>query len=277
MKSTFRKRRFIAFTLIELLIVIAIIAILAAILFPVFARARENARRSSCQSNLKQIGIGLLQYIQDFDETLPRHAFGPSGDTATSNATNYKWMDAIFPYVKSEQIFNCPSDSNRSAYYQQQTGNYGSYGINAYGVLDHNPTYPNHTPPAGGNGSTTAFDVKASQLANAAGTYWVMENSNGYNGSAGPYGVPWRVGPSIGGSASDLYLADGTSATCGATPVPFPRLCSTPDAWRGGPGARHLETINILYCDGHVKASKILALKRTNGSGYLIDWTIEAD
>src|SRR5205809_4233116 len=64
-----RTRR--AFTLIELLVVIAIIAILAAILFPVFSRARENARRASCQSNLKQIGLGFLQYAQDYDERLP--------------------------------------------------------------------------------------------------------------------------------------------------------------------------------------------------------------
>jgi prepilin-type N-terminal cleavage/methylation domain-containing protein len=72
------------FTLIELLIVIAIIALLAAILFPVFSRARESARRSSCASNLKQIGLGMLQYAQDYDEQLPEDA--PSTIYVTSGA-----------------------------------------------------------------------------------------------------------------------------------------------------------------------------------------------
>ncbi|MBZ0172326.1 MAG: DUF1559 domain-containing protein, partial [Phycisphaerales bacterium] len=66
-----RRSRRLAFTLIELLVVIAIIAILAAILFPVFARAREKARQSSCASNLKQLALGLMQYAQDYDETYP--------------------------------------------------------------------------------------------------------------------------------------------------------------------------------------------------------------
>ena len=96
-----------AFTLIELLVVIAIIAILAAILFPVFARARENARRASCTSNLKQIGLGLLQYTQDYDEFYPRanHPGGAAG-------SGHSWRQMIYPYVKSEQVFACPSNPN---------------------------------------------------------------------------------------------------------------------------------------------------------------------
>ncbi len=101
-----------AFTLIELLVVIAIIAILAAILFPVFARARENARRSSCQSNRKQIGLGVFQYIQDYDEKFPP-AIGLGSATGTQAGGNGRpvgWADASQPYLKSTQIYQCPSE-----------------------------------------------------------------------------------------------------------------------------------------------------------------------
>ena len=103
-----------AFTLIELLVVIAIIAILAAILFPVFARARENARRSSCQSNLKQVGLGVMQYTQDYDERYPPKA----------QADNVRWNQRIQPYVKSTQLFACPSNPSNKTDNVGAIGNY---------------------------------------------------------------------------------------------------------------------------------------------------------
>ena len=112
------------FTLIELLVVIAIIALLAAILFPVFARARENARKSSCQSNLKQIGMGIMQYVQDADESMPiaRSGLNING----TEVAGAPWHAAIFPYVKSVQLFKCPSFSSN-----QMLNNRGSLALPA--------------------------------------------------------------------------------------------------------------------------------------------------
>jgi prepilin-type N-terminal cleavage/methylation domain-containing protein/prepilin-type processing-associated H-X9-DG protein len=117
------------FTLIELLVVIAIIALLAAILFPVFARARENARKSGCLNNMKQLSLGFMQYTQDYDEMMPRTvgALGTGGwtyYTAMASPTTSNVFDVtqgnIFSYVKSTQVYICPSDTvgarNRQSY-----------------------------------------------------------------------------------------------------------------------------------------------------------------
>lgn len=105
------KRKKNGFTLIELLVVIAIIAILAAILFPVFAQAREQARKISCVSNLKQMGIGLLMYAQDYDEQLvPWHSGDVSVGNRDSQGFDLSWDRLIQPYVKNNFVSGCPSD-----------------------------------------------------------------------------------------------------------------------------------------------------------------------
>jgi prepilin-type N-terminal cleavage/methylation domain-containing protein/prepilin-type processing-associated H-X9-DG protein len=104
------KTRKHGFTLIELLVVIAIIAILAAILFPVFARAREKARQTSCLSNLKQIGLAAMMYAQDYDERMVHSFIGQSGQGYTP------WHEALEPYTKNDNIYECPSGTGTISY-----------------------------------------------------------------------------------------------------------------------------------------------------------------
>ncbi|GAB4455507.1 MAG: hypothetical protein OHK0029_11750 [Armatimonadaceae bacterium] len=113
-RTEVRSPRHSAFTLIELLVVIAIIAILAAILFPVFAQAREKARQTTCASNLRQIGLAMLMYVQDYDERFPNRRFEPFGTAA--NFTDYdqnSWRSVIQPYTKSTALLTCPSNPDK--------------------------------------------------------------------------------------------------------------------------------------------------------------------
>ncbi len=132
-RNTCSTKARLGFTLIELLVVIAIIAILAAILFPVFARARENARRASCQSNLKSIALGFKMYTQDFDERFPPAWTNFNGDAVFNSGTigaagvENGWAQLLQPYVKSTQLFQCPSEPNSPAASTSNGAGYSDY------------------------------------------------------------------------------------------------------------------------------------------------------
>ena len=221
------------FTLIELLVVIAIIAILAAILFPVFARARENARRSSCQSNLKQIGLGFAQYTQDYDERYPTISESNSAGTDTISAWDY----ALQPYLKSWQVFVCPSDSNvRTSQHSLLAG--GPSGT-APGASDSRRSYAVAALGIGTgygvNGALNAYTVSGltlAQIESPAETFAAFDFPNSNNVIASNFGA--------------------------ATKRPSNQLNSN-----SGKGL-HLEGFNYLYADGHVK---FLRPESTVGTG----------
>lgn len=124
------------FTLIELLVVIAIIAILAAILFPVFATAREKARQTTCASNLKQLGLAVVQYCQDYDEYPPSGTVSPQG--AGYYFAGIGWGGQIFSYVKSGGVYMCPDDVNASP---SSTGYPVSYAYNQNALFGNSDDY----------------------------------------------------------------------------------------------------------------------------------------
>jgi prepilin-type N-terminal cleavage/methylation domain-containing protein/prepilin-type processing-associated H-X9-DG protein len=228
---THRKQFKRGFTLIELLVVIAIIAILAAILFPVFARARENARRSSCQSNLKQLGLGFKQYLQDYDETYPISG----GFNEPNNAVNnwYYWPDEIFPYLKSKQIFNCPSDGSGTKYnigylWTMPTIFSASdaaidYKVNT-NVVQFEPT---GTVYVGG-----PQPVKESKAINQADTFLLWDCNPVAGSSGGGFSV----------AGANFYLSNNAAYDT-RSPNNDGRVA----------GGRHLGGENYLFVDGHVK------------------------
>lgn len=176
-------RRQRAFTLIELLVVIAIIAILAAILFPVFAKARERARTISCASNMKQIGLALMQYTQDYDERMPacRGYIAPNPYN-NDNLEMIDWRIQLLPYIKTVQLFSCPSNSSthRDGDAGQSGGIDHHYGMATAGD---NASSPGFSYEVGGFRSMAAVEFPSNTL-------FGVEVSNPYN----PDLAAWNVG-----------------------------------------------------------------------------------
>jgi prepilin-type N-terminal cleavage/methylation domain-containing protein/prepilin-type processing-associated H-X9-DG protein len=210
------------FTLIELLVVIAIIAILAAILFPVFARARENARRASCQSNMKQIGLGFAQYLQDYDEKYP---MGLSNDVTNPNRNDqghFGWVMALQPYQKSVQIYQCPSETNAPVAAPTVTDDTG---FNDYWV----------------NRKICGWNNVDSCPGAACGLNQATMNSTALVVLIGDGAKDDNTGQDDYKGRSTYMIKSGA----------FPN--SSTSTANGNWGARHLEGANYGFADGHVK------------------------
>jgi prepilin-type N-terminal cleavage/methylation domain-containing protein/prepilin-type processing-associated H-X9-DG protein len=216
------------FTLIELLVVIAIIAILAAILFPVFAKAREKARLTSCLSNMKQVGLASMMYAQDYDETLARHGLMTGtqqgwccvpnfADPAQINSGNDAWIVLLVPYVKNAAVWQCPS----------------AIGGAATNTVNGIPSASNYVI------SGMAVNKKLAAIPEPSRSVYCVEWASCDTGAV----TRPLTGP---------LWAPGTAG------LPYNDVPSYWGANHGGVAGPTLEDglYNVLYCDGHAKVAK---------------------
>ena len=208
-------RRYSGFTLIELLVVIAIIAILAAILFPVFAKAREKARQTSCLSNLKQLDLGMQMYISDYDETLP-----PRTDWGVGLSI-YHLPDLLNPYVKNAQLWECPSSTLISwSQYPAPPGGGSGWWSTVVGTIGYGINY-------------RGMSLRLAELKQPADT-WALGDS-----------VSWDI-------CWGRFDALAYASLCGWQLTTSPCASGNPE-WEQDDNARHNGGSNIAFMDGHAK------------------------
>jgi prepilin-type N-terminal cleavage/methylation domain-containing protein/prepilin-type processing-associated H-X9-DG protein len=249
-----------AFTLIELLVVIAIIAILAAILFPVFAQAREKARQASCLSNAKQLGLAVIMYTQDYDETYPYAC--PNG------WWQFTWELNVQPYIKNIQVFRCPSDStaqqttdqNGATYDISWAGPHISYAANGLikyingsnvmvGIIGMDQSWISNNIASLASVGRPAETIMIGEKHDADNVPWWGPRSMFYGGDWNWY---WGCG----------NIPDGTRNATTAYP----------NGPAGCVSAVHSGTANFTFGDGHCKAMRPEA---TNPGGlYTSDPTL---
>lgn len=235
-----------AFTLIELLVVVAIIALLAAILFPVFARARENARRASCASNMKQIGLALVQYVQDYDEMMPYQAVNNSAPSSypdqPQNVKNFlsnpqfsNVFSQTMPYIKSTQLLICPSAI-------RPTTLPSGYSEGAYFAAPTATDDTNYNPNAAVMGRKISQNPRPAEII-------LMQESKTRQSQYHNY--PFWINDNTGIAPS--LAPDGYYNA-----FQYPAGVESSVTFEGQTGAyttsiNHFSGGNMLYCDGHVK------------------------
>lgn len=248
------------FTLIELLVVIAIIAILAAILFPVFAKVREKARAISCLSNMKQLGLAVTQYTQDYDET------EPNGYNAWGAETG--WANQIFPYVKSVGAFACPDDSsigNQSVGEVKST----SYGLNSNFGINPYPATRNAQDPSQAQ-TLSAFGAPSNTV-----MLFEIANANYVDITA-----PWAPGGSLATVNSNNWSGYGNwdAAFNGMSPAGngMGQVGNDPDGSNVGTGITNLKYATGYMTNSYVGSSATSSSftsatgRHTNGSNFLM-------
>ncbi len=242
----------LGFTLIELLVVIAIIAILAAILFPVFAKAREKARQISCVSNLRQIGLGILQYTQDNDEVYPQTNVGANVDN---------WAQDAYPYVKSADVFKCPDNPDAS-------------GFNPNNTWNNSAGQPNLTWMGSTNWLTGSPAIPPSYgMSNFVGDYKQIEGISPGYGAIALAGVNEPTNKILLGERWGDH--GGTNVPgCTVSPVSQDGIGwkdwdsngeQSPYSYACEMTAFHTKQTDFVFCDGHAKSMNPVDTTGVNG------------